>query len=247
MTKIPSEVIIVGGGASIKPHISELQPVLATKFTILINYAYKHFNGTFLTFYDRDFYKPRPDKDNPDIYEELKQLPLIIGINKNGVDEFKLPNTILFERNNNSYQRENSLKNGFYTNNLAGVFSISLASFLLDYSGTIYLLGFDWTRRPIDIIDKSNYTGRGNIPTHYYENIKHRGVGLVGYYETHNYYKDFDPFLKEKDVKIYNVSLESNINCFEKISYEQMFKQLNQDKINQEELRQEINIKLKSL
>jgi hypothetical protein len=59
------------------------------------------------------------------------------------------------------------------------------------------------------------------------------------YYENHNPNKEFSKYLKE-DVKIYNVSPNSNINCFEKISYEQMFKLLNNITINQNDLRNQI-------
>jgi hypothetical protein len=51
--------------------------------------------------------------------------------------------------------------------------------------------------------------------------------------------------MNKKDIKIYNVSLNSNINCFEKISYEKMFELLSEEIINQEDLRKEIKKKLK--
>jgi hypothetical protein len=229
-----SEVIIVGGGASIKPYLSELHPLLATKFTILTNYAYKHFLGTFSTFIDRDFYKPRPGSNNPDIYEELKQLPLIVGINDNGIEEFKLNNTILLARNQ------------FYTGNLTGIFSLSLANFLINSNGTIYLLGFDWSRR-LDLLEKDKkYNPKSDLQIHYYskDEINHRGHGYVGYYENHNPDKAFEAFIYEKNLKIYNVSLGSNINCFEKISYVQFFGLMSNKKENQEELRKEIRTKL---
>ena len=80
-----SELIIVGGGLSIKPQIEALKPILASKYTILINYSFKFFEGTFLCFQDRDFYVPDYAKSSeykiryPDFYNELKKLPLIIG------------------------------------------------------------------------------------------------------------------------------------------------------------------------
>lgn len=223
------EIIIVGAGASIKPYISALQPILAHKFTILTNYAYKTFPGTFLCFQDRDFYKVRPTESvNPDIYDELKSLPLIVGININGIEEFKLDNTILLDKS----EREN----------LTGIFAIKLALRLIN-SGTIYLLGFDWNRRSGLKKRDPNYNPKSNIDLHYYDNIKHWGTGYYGYYEGHNPDNEFTRFIKE-GIKIYNVSPESNINCFEKISYERMLNLMNNDEYNQEKLREEIRRKL---
>ena len=229
------EAIIIGGGTSIESYISLLQPLCASKFTILTNYSYKHFIGTFLTFMDRDFYKTRDEKEHPDIYEELKKLPLIVGINQNGVDEFKLDNTILLPRKQ------------FYSGtqiNLTGIFSLSLAIELLNHVGTIYLLGFDWSCRNIDM-SSENYRTHSTEDLHYYKKeINHIGCGFFGGYERHSPDKIFEPFLKEKDVKIFNVSPESNINTFEKINYEKMFSLLNSEIINQEELRNQIRSKL---
>lgn len=230
------EILILGSGASILPRISPLKPLLASKFTILINYAYKHFNGTFLTFSDRDFYCPlyakkRPE-NNPDIYEELKQLPLIIGVDKNGINEFKLDNTILLPQDK------------LYSGDLTGVFALSLACYLLENKGIIYLLGYDWTRQLIPK-DKNLYNPKSNLQIHYYNNINHRGIGLTGYYDKHNPDKIFQLFTQKKDIKIYNVSLESNITIFPKITYNQMLTQLTNKNIDQNILRQEIIKKLK--
>jgi hypothetical protein len=227
-----NEIIIVGGGASIEPQIAALQPILANKCTILVNYAYKDFIGTFLAFQDRNFYVPNYAKhyedDNiirhPDIYEELKKLPLIVSINDNGIEEFKLDNTILLNKTDKEY--------------LSGMFALRLAEQIME-NGTIYLLGFDWNRR-IGLPERDpNYNRYTDLQLHYYKNIKHRGIGYIGFYENHNPNNLFAKFIK-RDIKIYNVSLNSNINCFEKISYEQMFKLINKEKYNQDELRKQI-------
>lgn len=234
------EIIIIGGGNSLKKALSlGLGARLEGRFIIVCNYAYKHFPHTFLAFQDREFYVPDYAKHyvetdiprHPDIYEELKKEPLIIGINDNGIEEFKLDNTILLDKE--------------YHENLTGIFAIKLALQLLN-KGTIYLLGFDWNRRTGLPERDPNYNPKSDLQIHYYnkEEINHRGIGYVGYYENHNPDKIFNLLIK-KDVKIYNVSLESNINCFEKITYEKMFELLSTEKINQEELRQEIKNKLK--
>jgi len=235
---LPNECIIIGGGQSILeglnyPSNPGLQSLCATKFTILINYAYKDFPGTFLTFTDsRHFYYPNQDciekKCHPYIYEDLKKLPLIVGINQNGVEEFKLPNTILVDK---KYRRD-----------LTGGTALNILINLLKFTGNIYLLGFDWTRRTELPEKKEDYNPKSDLQIHYYnkKETNHQGCGYVGYYEKHNPNKIFEPFSKEKDVKIFNVSPKSNIDCFEKISYESMFTLLNNDNINQELLRKEI-------
>ena len=239
-----NEIIIVGGGKSIQNGLNQgLQPLLANKYTILTNYAYKQFNGTFTAFTDRAFYKPKPEDDNPDIYEELRSLPLIVGINDNGISEFKMENTVLVKRSSD-YHRQHSLRLGFYTGNLTGIFSLGLAAYLMKYTGTIYLLGFDWTQQPIPE-DKSKYKSTCDMQIHFYDDIKHRGVGYTGYYDVHNPSQSFKHFL-EPNLKIYNVSPESNINTFEKIDYPTFFK-LAGTKVNlidQNSLRQEIFNKL---
>jgi hypothetical protein len=232
---IPNEIIIIGGGASIQEGINlGLKEQIQDKCVIACNYAFKHFSNTFVCFLDRKFYHPEAHelKQNPNIYEELKTLPLLIGINKDNLEQYQLDNTILL-KSSKRYERENAVKNGWYDGNLSGILALGLASYLLNYSGTIYLLGFDWTK---------NNTSQ----THYYDNIKHHGVGKVSYYihnNPNNYFKYFD---KEPNLKIYNVSLNSSIENFEKISYEKMFELLNKEVYNQEELRKEIKQKLHS-
>ena len=226
----PAEIIIVGGGTSIKQaDLSTLQPILASKFVILTNYSFRHFNGTFLCFQDVDFYKSKDITVNPDIYEELKQLPLIVGLNHNGIEEFKLDNTILIDKK--------------YREPLTGILALKLAEILME-NGTIYLLGFDFTRQGIPK-DKSKYDPNSELSIHYYskDEINHRGVGFTGYYDRHNPDKVFEKFIK-KDVKIFNVSPESNITVFEKINYEHMFTLLNKEIYNQDELRTYVKEKL---
>jgi hypothetical protein len=234
-----SEIVIAGGGTSIKPYLSVLQPVLAAKCTILINYAYKHFNGTFLCFGDKDFYSPthgkkRPDL-YPDIYEELKQLPLIIGLEKNdGIKEFLLPNTYVINCPKKLPNRPS----------LTGVFALCIAEFL--EPERIFLLGMDWDKRdPKSIPTGKDYNPYSSESIHYYgkNEFDHRGLNYIGYYENHDPDKIFKPFEQSKS-KIYNVSLNSNIQNFEKISYEQMFNKMDTSPLNQEELRQYIKEKL---
>ena len=240
---IPKQAIIFGGGYSVKKGLDlGLQAHLEGKFLINCNYSFLHAPGTFLTFLDHDYYCPtyakNYPKEHPDIYNKLKELPLIIGIDfNNGLKEFLLPNTILLKRGDR-YNREFSLEKGFYHKVLCGIFALGLASFLMDYEGTIFLLGFDETKRT-----KENFINHTKPHTHYYEGeINHSGIGKTTPYHKSN--DRFLPFTKEKGLHIYNVSPNSNINSFTKIDYEQMFSLLNNEKINQNELREEIKKKL---
>jgi hypothetical protein len=232
----PTEIIIVGGGESIKQaNFEVLKPLLSSKCTFLTNYSYKHFPGTLMAFVDRNFYVPLHTKKepeaNPDIYEELKTLPLIVGIDHSGVSEFKLPNTYLV-KSSMQLKKIKSISQGLYTKHfLTGVMAMSLACFLMDYSGIIYLLGFD-------------YNKEGN--THYYpkEEINHQGQGWIASYATHNPDNIFKSFNKFENIKIYNVSPNSRIENFEKITYEQMYQLLNKEIYNQHLLRVDIRRKL---
>ena len=241
-----SEAIIIGAGSSITREMSDLKSQIVSKFTILTNYSFRHFSGTFLTCIDREFYLPTPkpigQETNPDYYDELSKLPLIISTDTHDMCKIKHSNTILLKVNPN-YQREKCLNEGFYTGNLTGIFALTIASYLMNYTGRIFLLGFDWNMRNKKDVDPTKYSGRTSLETHYYSDIKHRGIGYVGYYENHNP-DTFFKYFKEPKLKIYNVSLNSNINTFEKINYDDFYKLLSKDEVNQEELREEIKIKL---
>lgn len=228
MDKI-DEVIIVGGGSSITPQIEALTPLLASKCTILTNYAYKHFKGTFLAFIDRNFYKSANLDKNPDIYQELKELPLIIGCRSNpDLDKIIHPNTIMMP----------CPKKELPNPHLTGIFALAVAEKL--EPKTIFLLGFDWTKRPIETIDRNNYKGKTNLNIHYYkQEIPHGGLGYVGFYENHNP-ENYFKYFKNSKSKIYNISPNSNIETFEKISYITFFNLLSTKIYNQAELRKAI-------
>ncbi len=172
---LPNECIIIGGGDSINSGIAiGLKDKLEGKFVISVNYSYKHFKHTFMIFSDRDFYYPNQNcieqKCHPFIYEELKTLPMIIGIDHNGVDEFKLNNTILLDK---KYKHQIAL---------TGVLALKVLVDLLEFNGNIYLLGFDFPRRTGLPERDPNYNPRSDEDIHYYgKTIKHRGIGLFGY------------------------------------------------------------------
>ena len=239
MEKI-KDIIIIGGGKSISQGLETgLKEHLEEKCVILINYAYRHFEGTFLCFSDKDFYAPmhvKYDKNNPDIYEELGKLPLIIGAKKNNdLDSVLHPNTIMI----NSPRPELGKAPV-----LTGLFALAIAEKLEPEQ--IFLLGFDWDRRdPKTIPIGKNYNPKGTKSLHYYnkEEINHQGINNYGFYENHNPSNYFRHFGKSKS-KIYNASINSNIEDFKKISYTKFYSLLSTKIYDQNELREYIKIEL---
>ena len=227
------EIIIIGGGYSIKEGISlNLKEKIKDKYVLTLNFSCYHFDSTATVFVDDFFYRGFITGGGMDInkehVEKLKKLPLIIGARRKYINFY--PNTVPVGYTF-SYFHNNPLKKGFFVGKpLTGVFALHIAAYLLDYKGSIYCLGFDGG--PIE----------GNT-THYYSDIKHRGVGKVDVYrEPSDYY--FKEFLVEKDLTIYNVSPNSRINSFQKITYPQMFERLTSETDNQDNLRSQIKEKL---
>lgn len=220
LNKLPKkleEIIVIGGGKSIEEGISlGLKDKLKNKFVIATNYAYKHFPHNLLVCVDDKFYYPKEPDKNPDIYEELKKEPLIVTT-ANIPKEYLLPNTVVIK--GSGIYNNDPIKQGFYTPILCGLVALHLAEYLQPKK--IFLLGYDWTRR-IGLPEKDkNYSGKTDLDIHYYKKeILHRGIGYVGFYENHNANQYFKYFNSCKS-KIYNVSLNSNIENFEKISYPQ--------------------------
>lgn len=147
--------------------------------------------------------------------KELKKLPLIISIARPHPSKWE-KNTILIN------------------NHLCFVLSGILALYIgIELEPTeIFLLGFDY--------------GTLNNKTHFYQDkIQHRGIGKSQYYDYPGHAeRDFDQFKKTKKVRIYNVSLESKITAFPKISYDKFFRMLNNKTYNQKELIKYIKGKL---
>ena len=223
---IPNNLIIIGGGASVREGIElGLWDKIQDKFTCGLNYSYKYFDSTFTAFVDKDFYaKQRP---------ELQKLPLIIG--KSGGYN-PSPNTIDLPTATR-YTRD--LQGGTYCASLTGIFALSLGIFLVDV-GTIYLLGYDFGEyhtkniedKPLtqENFDTVTYDNHKRLITHFYQGeFNHRGIGKTSYYSHKNRPRDkFSVYAKETKVKIYNVSENSRIpsKILEKISYKTFFEKL---------------------
>lgn len=238
---IPNECIIIGGGWSIKEGLSKgLKDKIRNKFSIGLNFSYRYFDSTILSFVDHKFYKGEEKGLTAEQLKfhlkSIKNHPLIIG-NKHAINT-PHPNTILLPTI--SEYRKN-VKEGCYSNSLAGLFALSLAIYLID-KGTVFILGFDFgnfnNKR-----DKNN-----KLITHFYNDIKHRGSGRVNWYSSENKAKRFfEVYNQDKDIKIYNVSLNSKIpnEIFSKISYDVFFSKLNKETYSQYQIRNDIKDKLK--
>jgi len=189
--KSPNQLIIIGGGDSIKEGIKQdLWQKINNYFVISCNYGYNYFpNATFNTFVDQDCYERESKK------EAFQKLPLIIG-KKHPIQY--LPNTIPLKAGH-PYKRD--LKGGVYKASLAGLFSLSLGIYLLDV-GEIFLLGFDYGAT------NANKDVEGKRQTHFYQGkLKHRGVGRINYYCTKGRAdNDFEVYMKDGKVKIYNAT-----------------------------------------
>jgi hypothetical protein len=221
----PKQLFLIGGGSSIQDGLKlGLWEKLKDKFTIGTNFSYKFFSATAQVYVDAPFYDANAS--------ELSKLPLILGTAYKVKQ--RLPNTCFFTPTN-SYTRD--LSDGVYSPRLSGIYALSLAVCILD-SGTIFLLGYD--------MQGTGKDEKNRAITHFYQGqVEHGGVGKINYYDIKNRSEiDFGVFRQETKVKIYNVSPNSRINCFEKINYEQMFKLMLTQEHNQETLREEIKSKL---
>jgi len=207
-----NQIVIIGGGSSIIEGVNkDLWNKLSSRWTLGCNSAFKFITPSALVFVDhRQFYKL--------FYDELGNLPLIIGKSDNkGVP--KLPNTI-FLRDSQYFDR--SLATGVYSGTLCGLFSLTLATRFLIDGGEIFLLGFDFGAGEKLI--------EGRQHTHFYQEqgeIKHRGIGYTGWYKKADKTSTFVPYSKLENLKIWNVSMDSAIPFFEKISYDLFFEKLN--------------------
>jgi len=208
------DVVIIGGGPSIQEGIDKgLKEFLKDKFVIVINNVFKHFNGTLLTFMDAESFYARNKKI-------IDNYPLVVS--KKHPDIKKSKNNYLFNVSDIYHGKKSLDINKIYNKKLTGIFSITLSICL--NAKKIYLLGYDFTK--------------GKSKTHFYDNSYY---GLLFYNNVGNPNKMFDVF--NNDAKIINVSMESNITCFPKMTYNDFLNE-ELETHNQEELRESIKRKL---
>ena len=149
-------------------------------------------------------------------------------------------NHIVFQ---SSPHYSHDLMKGVYTSKLTGVFALTIAAYLMNWEGEIFLLGYDACSNPITKKTHAfsqkelDYTYRGlkQEPDWFTAQTKEKGK-VVDWL--------FEPYLKETKLKIYNVSTISKIPQFEKISYEEFFQKLHNNIYSQDQLRTVIKKKL---
>lgn len=224
------QLIIIGGGTSLKEGIEKgLWSKLQYKLTFGCNYSYKFFESTAQVYVDTTFYNDLI-KTN-----DLKKLALIIGQGRNIKER---PSNSLVIPCNAKYTRE--LKDGCYSGALVGLYALSLGIYLLE-EGEIFLLGYDYGS-----ID-NQLDSKNRKHTHFYqEQVDHRGIGKTSWYDSKDRAsKDFGVYSREKKIKIYNVSLQSKIELFEKIDYDTFFAKLDANTYDQTALRDWIKNELR--
>jgi len=230
----PKEIILIGGGSSIREGLAlNLKEKLEGKCGFTLNFSFRHFNSTAEIAIDESFYRGfilgnGITKDQSHV-DALKELPFIIAPKLDFVRFYENTITLPFS---DTYHKD-PLKRGFYIGEkaLCGIFALHIASWIASPDTSIYLLGFDG----------GALEGQD---THYYSDIKHKGMGLTNIYEVFDTEKSYKNFISKDIAKIYNVSPYSNLHCFEKIDYSTFFTLLSEDKYDQTELRQYIREKL---
>lgn len=245
---LPKSCIILGSGNSVSDGIKlGLSNYIENFPSFGINEAIKFFDCTAYTFMDWCAYR-----DRFDLYSESN---LVVGAYDMHIGCQVLGATYCPKHEGlillpwSGKWKDNPLKNGLYSANLTGGFTLSLA-IALGFT-EIYLLGFDCR----EINGKTHwYEGiEGAGQYNDYEGKPRTGVGIEhGKYNTSLYnnsdeminkdWKVFSPDYSSIKYNILNVSPESRISVFPKIDYPEMFKRLdiNKNRVNQFEVQREI-------
>ena len=209
------KVIIVGGGSSVKEGIEKgLWYKIKGNEIWSLNFAYKFmpYLPTRELWIDTSFFTNNID-DLKNLHENGVKL-----ITKKHGKYATFPEISQYEATRNHAEYPPKMFLGKV--GLVGFFALSLA--LVQEFTEIYLLGYDFGN-----------SGLSNRDTHFYQDkvtemkIQSSGVGRPSVYrrEDNNVkdgVNDFDVF-KSPNIKIYNVSPQSNIRSFEKIAYDEFF------------------------
>lgn len=244
------DCIIVGGGASIRPDRSipikdlDVWKRIKDKFTIGTNFSYKFFSPTIQLFGDYDFYYSEK--------ERLDKLPLVVGKYDQKFfkkDSQRIGNSVLLVKDSSFYNGRESLVKGCYCFQLVGMATLSFAIGL--GCKRVFLLGMDandidgYTHfyDEEDGIVKWKATNRCGVNKFFHPNLgrvvfKNDNYNKIN--ELNNYwYKPFEQ-CKNQGIEIFNVSTISRINTFPKISYEEFYSLLNNEKEDQILIRETI-------
>ena len=188
MITLPKQLIIIGGGFSLKEGLSKgLKYIIKNKFVIGCNYAFRYFNNLTLTAYvDRDFYKYGDASFSPEQRKKhrefLRNLSFIIGQEITEKNIKKFINTYYIS---SAYKYKRNLKEGIYKASLVGIYALSLAIYLLD-EGEIFLLGYDFgeARKSPQELNKIILKDKRNRPiTHFYQEREFKKIVKTYHYE----------------------------------------------------------------
>ena len=270
---IANKAILIASGYSIRQNMWDIPisklPIwekIQNEFTIGMNWSCAFFNSTVYMYNDYQWYFTQRDK------LKLDSIPLILGkedgyyLHKDSPK--KGDNVILlkecectqrFKYNEKglgmhpAYWGKDAWNKGFFCSQLIGIKAINLAIAL--HCKEIYLLGFDACG---DEQGRTHFYSDTELGKYKWNNQKHCGVGKDerGNYRTGNFNKIeelnkfwFEPFKQELEdgIEIYNISLDSKIDIFPKISYKKFYNRLkeNPEKINHKLMREIIKEKLK--
>jgi len=220
--------ILIGGGPSVKAGIEKgLWEQIKGQDVWSVNYAFKvmPYLPSREVFVDIAFFR-----NNTEDLQKLseKGVPLYSKQHSNYANLQHAIKQYNCTREKTGYKG----RHVFHTNNhlfigkmgLSGTFAISLA--VAEGYEQLYLLGYDFG--PTNLHD--NFT-------HFYQNdIKVVSSGVQHpevYFDQQNKVKadveDFKIYVGEENLKIWNVSLNSNIPHFPKLSWEEFFKQIKGD------------------
>lgn len=252
---LPKQLVILGGGASVRPYwdgvnkdkgLFELLPKV---FACGLNYSYRFVESTVYCGIDEKFFNEN--------FKDIIKLPLFLGKTNYSVTLDYGKNKMYMFNPCRFYDRE--LLGGIYSSTLAGLFALSTFIKLMEEGSEIFLLGFDYGATKDEnghpCIDQ-----HGRPLTHWYQGkVEHRGIGKTAWYTATsenpkrkgetvpNAQKEFGVYAGETKVKIYNVNPQSKIEVFEKISYEQFFTKMLIPEHNQVDVRKDLELKFRAL
>ncbi len=257
--------VIICSGSSIRPDfnipIKELPiwNILKNEITIGINWSFHWLIPTIHFFGDYKFYDSQ--------YEKIKNLPLLLTIkdayyrreghkpiieNLYFLKQCKGKKYLKYgdkqEGMHPYYWGKDAWKYGWYKNQLSSIVTINFAINGLE-AKEIFILGMD----ACEINGHTHFYDDTNIGKYKIDNQTYYGVGKDkrGFYRTDNYNKIdelnnywYAPLAKEwrNGVRIWNVSPQSAINVFPKISYQSFYTRLKNNRYdwNQEKIREDI-------
>lgn len=227
-------VCIIGSGASVRQSLWDISidklPIwtaIKNEITFGLNWTDKWHIPTVQMFMDYQLYITRQ--------KEYNKLPLVIGKDNPhiGLREYDsnkkcIPgNNLILLPPSGEFHGVDSWTKGFGKAQLVGLMALTVAC-VLGFKN-IYLLGFDCCE-----IDSRTHFYQGdkeNTGKYEWQRIEHNGMGKINdkKYRTSDYNNDvttlyFDTYKEElKKRNIYNVSLNSQIKTFPKISYNDFY------------------------